>query len=530
MMSTSVRNRRWLPWTIGVAVVLAIAAAMWIATHRPGRAGSAVNGKFYNVQPAQLDVKVVKDGELQAVKNIDIPSLVEGASTIVQIVKEGSVVKKGDVLVVLDSSTIRQKLDDTSLELRKAEADVTNSTEMLQIQEGQNAANLDAAEVDLKLAQLALKQYVEGSYPQQLADAETKLKMAEITLKNKEEDLEQTRSLFTKGFVTAAEVKAGELSVTTVRNELRQAQTALKVLTDYSHAMDLAGKQNYLAQSQQKLARVKQENASNLAQKKADRSAKGQLLVIQQRKYDHLKEQLDFCTIKATADGMVVYASMDRYGNMQNAIAEGTQVRERQQLLRLPDTTSMKAVLRVNESQRARLRLGLTAIVTVSATRERVEAKLTQISPVADSSQRFWNPDAKEWPIELTLDRTPPDLKPGESVMGEILVDRLDDVQAVPLQALYSDRADSYVFVRDGGSVKPHRVTVGESNDTHAQILQGVAAGEQVLMLQPGQGRELLERFGLTADADANATKRDRPRKAEAPTPVAQRDVDSAAH
>ena len=38
--------------------------------------------------------------------------------------------------------------------------------------------------------------------------------MAKITVKNKEDDLAQTRSLFSKGFVTSAEVKTSELDHT----------------------------------------------------------------------------------------------------------------------------------------------------------------------------------------------------------------------------------------------------------------------------------------------------------------------------
>jgi hypothetical protein len=103
---------------------------------------------------------------------------------------------------------------------------------MLAIQDNQNQADLEAAQVARDLAKLALEQYEKGTYPQDLADAQTLVKMTEITVRNKEDDLEQTRSLFAKGFVTAADVKQAELSVTTVHNDLRKAQTALMVLTD----------------------------------------------------------------------------------------------------------------------------------------------------------------------------------------------------------------------------------------------------------------------------------------------------------
>src|SRR5205814_7952629 len=103
------------------------------------------------------------------------------------------------------SSVIRQKIDDTEIELQKAKSDVETSQQMLEIQKSQNAANLEAAEVNLELSQIALRQYKEGLFPQQLADAKTAVQMAELSLKSKEDDLRNTLALLARGFVTEAD-------------------------------------------------------------------------------------------------------------------------------------------------------------------------------------------------------------------------------------------------------------------------------------------------------------------------------------
>jgi hypothetical protein len=109
-----------------IAAIL-IAAGIWGLPKVIGRGSNApLTGlPTYTVQPMNLDIHVIKDGELQAVNNIDITCQVEGQTTIVQLVKEGSSVKKGDVLAILDSSQIKQKMEDTSLDLQKATADLT---------------------------------------------------------------------------------------------------------------------------------------------------------------------------------------------------------------------------------------------------------------------------------------------------------------------------------------------------------------------------------------------------------------------
>lgn len=478
-------------------VALLAMAGVWSFSARVGGGASAAAGPFQRVTPMDLDVRIVKDGELQAINNIEIQSEVEGQTTIQTLVKEGTSVRKGDILVTLDSSAIRQKIEDTYLELQKAEADLTNAREMREIQISKNSADVEAAEVALTLAQLALKQYDEGTYPQSLANANTDLESARTSLKTAEEKLFQTKALHSKGFVTMTQIKDDELGVINATNNLRKAETALKVLTDYTHQMELADKQNTLSQAEQRVARVKRENAASLSQKEADVRAKEQALSVLNRRNERLGEQLAACTIKAPADGMVVYfTSGDR--NAQNALQEGSQVRERQNLLRLPDTRSMKAVVRISESQVARLREGQRAIIQLSNLKEPIGATLSKISVLADNSQRYWNPDVKEYPVDLALDRTPPSLKPGMGAMTTIYIERLQSVLAVPLTSIYTVGHQSWVGVRRrDGEIEPAPVKVGATNETHAQIVEGLSAGQEVKLLEAGEGHLMLQRAGI---------------------------------
>src|SRR4051812_29385069 len=86
-------RKRWVAKAVisGAIALAAVSGVYGVKVWRARAAASAavVTGKFYAVTPIDFDVKVVKDGELAAVNNIDILNLVEGQSTIVQIVKEG---------------------------------------------------------------------------------------------------------------------------------------------------------------------------------------------------------------------------------------------------------------------------------------------------------------------------------------------------------------------------------------------------------------------------------------------------------
>ncbi len=103
----------------------------------------------------------------------------------------------------------------------------------------------------------------------------------------------------------------------------------------------------------------------------------------------------------------------------------------------------------------------------------------------------------------------------------EIFVDRIEHALAVPLAAVYSVGRDSYVFVRSGDTVKERKVELGTSNESHVQVVDGIRDGEQVLLLQPGQGRALLEKAGVKlSESTSRPSRMPGQGKSTAKTPV----------
>ena len=511
--------RRWKLRLLAPAAALISVAALALV-YRPWSDKSvSIQGTFQSITPTDLEVKIIKDGELQAIEYTDIKSAVEGLSQIIELVKEGTTVKKGDKLIVLDSSTLVQRKEDLDLALAKADSALNIAKEMQRIQELQNDANNEAVAVAFELAELDLQQYKEGTYQQSLENAKTALKMAEIDLKTKEEDYGQSQSLFAKGFVTATDVKKAEIDVIKSRNDVAKANTALHLLEVYTNRMEMAKLTSTLAQANQRKARVLRENLAFLSQRLADVAEKDSTLRELRKRAAKLQEQIDACTIRAPEDGLVIFAStIDRWG--LSPVQEGAQVRERQWLLRLPDVRAMKAVLRIPEAMVSKLDIDKKQRATVKITGypRTVGATLTKISVLADSSQRWWNPDLKEYPVELTLDETPPGLKPGIGCQAEIFIQRYEQVLTVPLASIYTVGPDSYVFTRSGQSVNHRKITIGASNETAAQVTDGLSESEDVLLLQAGQGRSLLEKAHIKTEPATRPSRQGPPRRNPRPT------------
>src|SRR5687767_7900190 len=80
---------------VSLIIVLLVAGFLtnW-GTFSVSKGPDLTGNNFFTVVPMNLDVRINKDGELQAINNIDINCDVEGQTTITQIVKEGTFVKK----------------------------------------------------------------------------------------------------------------------------------------------------------------------------------------------------------------------------------------------------------------------------------------------------------------------------------------------------------------------------------------------------------------------------------------------------
>src|SRR6185369_11825172 len=119
-LPTSVAVKRRIPWAIALFVaVAAIGVYAVITTLWHPRGPGVLAGEFHTVAPTDLDVTISKDGELQAVNNVDILNPVEGSSVVLDIAKEGAYVHKGDIVVRIDDKDIREKVENATLDLQK---------------------------------------------------------------------------------------------------------------------------------------------------------------------------------------------------------------------------------------------------------------------------------------------------------------------------------------------------------------------------------------------------------------------------
>lgn len=347
----------------------------------------------------------------------------------------------------------------------------------------------------------------DGEAKQKLRKFEDDLQVAQKELGQAKGTLEGTIRLFEKGFVTRTDFQRDEIAYENSRLKVQTAETARALFLKYEFAKSAEESLSKYAEAVREFDKTRRLAISRLAQARAKlKSAQGQHGVQLRQKKD-LAEQLAKCTLPAKKAGLVVYgANRDDtmfYGG-EERIREGAAVRERQTIITIPDTTRMSVNVKIHESYIKKVQRGLKARITVDAFPDEVlTGEVTKVGVLPDSQNRWMNPDMKVYLTTIAIDGTHDWVKPGMSAKVEILVNRLDDVVYVPVQAVSPGDGNHLCYVARGLKPEQRVVEVGQFNDEFIEIKNGLAEGERVLLRAPGgveAGRPVNGRTPLEED------------------------------
>src|SRR5688572_2834213 len=152
-----------------VVALLAVIAAVAAFALKPSKV-QASSG-LYNVKKGDFLISVVEGGTLQAVNEVSIRNEVEGTARVIYIVPEGSFVKKGDLLVELDSASAQDQVNQQRIAVEKAQFTLIQAKEQLEIQQSIVDSEIRAAQLKLEFAEKDLKKFLEGQSFQELRKA-----------------------------------------------------------------------------------------------------------------------------------------------------------------------------------------------------------------------------------------------------------------------------------------------------------------------------------------------------------------------
>lgn len=318
------------------------------------------------------------------------------------------------------------------------------------VSKGQQLVEFDIEDMETELEKLKINKKVqELSQNSPTVDAEIKraesaVKSAEQALSDAEKKYEDSKKLFEAQAISKSELDMAE-------NAVRDARTALENATvAYNAAVE----------SKDVDQKLKKENLNALILSISDL----------EKKIQKTKESM-FCPF----DGIVTEIN----------IQEGAYTSNMQPAFRIVNLDKLKVKAMVNEYNIKDVKVGQKVRITGDAIREDVEVfgVVESISPVAKTNMTASGEEVVI-EVDISIDNTALNLKPGLSVDCEILTDEKKDVVVVPMGVLKTDKdGNEYVLLvdKEKGVLMQRNVKLGIISDMTAEVLEGLAEGDIVV-------------------------------------------------
>ena len=162
------------------------------------------------------------------------------------------------------------------------------------------------------------------------------------------------------------------------------------------------------------------------------------------------------------------------------------------EVLTIADLNAMIINAQVNQADVPRLKVGETVEVTVEAVAGlRVTGTVERLSP-----QAIIKNNIKGYPARIVLKNVDERIRPGMTANVKIPVASAENVTAVPLAAVFTEKnpdtgqMERFVYVQQGETYEKRNVKVGVSDYACAEIQEGLKAGEVVSLELPKEERD----------------------------------------
>jgi multidrug resistance efflux pump len=310
------------------------------------------------------DLKVNADFRILA--NSEIAVRAETAGLIEQVkVKEGSVVRKGDVLARLRDFDKQQKASQIEGELKE------KRSALAQLRAGARPEEIEQRVLQVKTKETQVANA--GKIEEQKKSLEQKLEQRKAQLKSDEQTLSRSQKLFADGgLISKAQLDKDENTVEVRKREIAETEEEIKALLEKSDRESELGKRE-LAQAESDLRLIRAGNRKEqIEQLEAQVSTlEGQLQL--------LKEELKRAVITAPSDGVVTTPFVEHKVNEYLDSGE--------EFCRIVDAKHVTAEMQVPEKEYADIQRGNPVSLRLYSfpTRD-FEGRVDFIAPVAQSN------------------------------------------------------------------------------------------------------------------------------------------------
>jgi RND family efflux transporter MFP subunit len=471
-------------WIVLILVIGLAASRRWLVSNRAEASAGTSTSTRCKAARGDLHIVVEENGYLTAKDNVKISPKFKGSGTITVLVEEGKSVVPGDVLIEFDKTVLEQQISELENSLVQYEIELEAAKANLEIQERDNLATIEKAELALQMAGLNLERYEQGDAPNELRKLNLATEKALSELERAKERFRQVPELVEQGFLTRIQEEEERIKLREAEINNENAMKDLELHNTYTTRMERKKKETEVKDAERELENARKKADINLKEKQAALAQRERQVQSTKSRLDQQRTELGHYTIKAENPGIVHYGDPDQPW-WREEIKVGSNVYQGRTLITIPDLTTMQVLLQVHEADIDKIKMDSPVVVTIDARKgESFTGKITEIASVATSTN--WADESnKTFKVEVTLDSATSELRAGITAKAEIAVETLPDVLYVPIHAIVPEGDKHLAFVVQGSATEERAVKIGKNNARHVQVLEGLAEGDELLLYDP---------------------------------------------
>lgn len=192
-------------------------------------------------------------------------------------------------------------------------------------------------------------------------------------------------------------------------------------------------------------------------------------------------------TITAPRDGTVIYVT----GHRGEKKKIGDTCWRMERVIEIPDLTRMLGKGEVDEVDAGRVAIGQRVSFRLDAHPDEVFHGTIAGAGTTVQQKKGTRDPLKVLRVDLSMDRTDPaKMRPGMRFKGTIELQRIRNALMVPRRAVFISDDGPVVYRRTAFAVDTVRVKLGRENEEMVQVVEGVSAGDRLLVTRSSDGEQ----------------------------------------
>jgi len=475
--------------TIIIVSIIALVIVGGVLLPRGGSNNSEIKPEFVKAKRGDLLITVKESGFLNAMEEITVTNKILLRSTeIVNVIPDGSYVKKGDFLIELDSSellTQKSNLDDKIL---SQELSVNEAQNNLAITQSEVDSKVEEAKNAIYFAQLDLEKFTTLDKKRQIDQLQSDIEDAKDQANLSEQTYNASKTLVEKGFETTGKLDQDRLNLNSKTKKLDALKAQLEILIKYDLVENQQRFSNTVEEAKNRHERMIKEGENKIHKAQAIVKSNQEKLALTREELEKLTEQLSYTKLNSEVEGYALYPRASRTSSSTRRIEAGQIAGKDQVLMRIPIMSDMKVDVEVAEHFITDLALGQKTIITIDSLKDQTfQGEVSKIALLPKQNNSWLGATVQKYEVEIDVDDStlPDSIKPQVTASAEIILDQLKNVLSVPIQAVHTVKGKQVIYVKKGSNVVEREVKIGKLETNFVEIIEGVSEGEEVLISEP---------------------------------------------